>query len=181
MDLASLDDNEVVRLTVERDKNHFAEIVGRYERPIFAYLLRLLSFNRQDAEDVTAETFLKAFVNLRGFNRRLKFSSWLYRIAHNEAVNLIKKKSKTYNIDVTEVEIPTNIDFDKPNREDLEKILSRLSFDDRNLLTLFYLEELSIREIAEIYKLTEGNIKVKLNRARGRAKDLAQPQYAYAK
>lgn len=182
MEIEKLEDCEIVRLVIVENKNHFAEIVRRYERRIFSYLLRLLSFNKQDAEDVTSETFLKVFVNLQGFNQKLKFSSWIYRIAHNEAVNLIKKKSKTYNMDITEIDIPTNIDFDKPNRQDLENILSRLSFEDRNLLTLFYLEEKSIREIAEIFKLTENNIGVKLNRARNKAKTIANPNYyVYAK
>ncbi len=171
--LDDLKDEEVVSLILERDKELFGEVVGRYQNRIFAYCLRLLNFNRQDAEDVTGETFLKVFINLAGFNPSLKFSSWIYRIAHNEAVNLIKKKSKFYTVQMEKLEtIPEEIDFEKPRKDDLEKILNRLNLDDKNLLTLFYLEERSLKEISEILKITENNVAVKLNRARNKAKKL---------
>lgn len=169
-----LEDVELVKLTLSKDTNYYEQLVLRYQEKILRYLLRVLNYNHQDAEDVTSETFMKAYINLASFNQQMKFSSWLYRIAHNEAVNLIKKKSKSFSVDLDNFQyLPEEIDFEKPRKDDLEKILANLKIDDKNILTLFYLEEKSLREISDILKITENNVAVKLKRARDKAKKIA--------
>lgn len=168
-------DTELVKLCLDKDKEYFREIVERYQAPIQRYAMRLLNFHQEDAEDVLSQTFLKAYTNLAGYNPKLKFSSWLYRIAHNEAVNLIRKKSKASITDLEKAShLGEKIDFDKPSKEDLEKILGGLKVDHRNILTLFYLEERTIKEISETLKISEGSVKVRLNRARNSAKKLVK-------
>jgi RNA polymerase sigma-70 factor (ECF subfamily) len=170
---AELEDVKLVRLTLSEDTDYYEKLVVRYQEKILRYLLRLLNYNHQDAEDVTSETFMKAYINLASFNQQMKFSSWLYRIAHNEAVNLIKKKSKSFSVDLDNFQhLSEEIDFEKPRKDDLEKILAKLKIDDRNILTLFYLEERSLREISDILKITENNVAVKLKRARDKAKKI---------
>lgn len=169
-------DQEIIARTLSRDKDSFAIIVNRYQRPILIYLLRLLNYNQSDAEDVLAETFLKVYLNLGGYNPTLKFSSWLYRIAHNEAVNLIRKKSKYFIVDINTLGLSQDFNFEKSQTLDLEKILTALPADDRNVLVLFYLEDMSHREIAEILKTSENNVAVKLNRARKKAKKILSQQ-----
>jgi RNA polymerase sigma-70 factor, ECF subfamily len=169
-------DQEIIKSILDGDQSAFAELIQRYQRQILVYCLRLLNFHHEDAEDVVSDTFLKVYVNLAGYNPSLKFSSWLYRIAHNEAVNLIAKKSK-YRLNPIESEennLSVTIDFEKPNTADIELILSKLAVDDRNVLTLFYLEEKSLKEIGEIMKISDNNVAVKLNRARTRAKKFVQ-------
>ncbi len=169
-------DHDIVKNILGGDKTAFSELLEIYQRQILAYCARLLSFHQEDAQDATSETFLKVYINLASYNLNLKFSSWIYRIAHNESVNIIAKKSKIYikplddQLDI----LFTEIDFDKPRKEDIEKILSQLSVDDRNLLILFYLEEKSLREIGEILKISDNNVAVKLNRARTKAKKLVK-------
>lgn len=164
-------DQELVESILNENKDQFQELLNRYQRMIFAYLLRLLNFHREDAEDVLSNTFLKVYINLASYNPKMKFSSWLYRIAHNEAVNYIRKKSKHFTTDIEKVELGVEIDFDKPNKSDIEKVLSRLKEEERNILILFYIEERSIREIGDILKISDGNVKVRLNRARNKAKE----------
>jgi RNA polymerase sigma-70 factor, ECF subfamily len=168
----TLTDSEIVHLTLTEDKNYFGLLVEKYQRQIRAYTARLLNFNQHDSEDAASNAFMKAFINLGSYNPKLKFSSWLYRIAHNEDINCIKKNSKHYSFNPQEsnyLEI-TNFDFDKPKREDLEKILAKLSQTDRNLLILFYFEDKSINEIAEILKTSTGSVKARLSQARQKAK-----------
>jgi RNA polymerase sigma-70 factor, ECF subfamily len=173
-DYSSIPDIQIIKEIIDGNKDLFAEILRRYESPILRYTNRLLSFNQQDAEDVTAESFVKAYLNLAGYNPNLQFSSWLYRIAHNEAVNLIKKKSKYSITDIDNLqikaEITENLLFEK--KEIIENILNKVNIEDRNILILFYLEERTIAEISETLKISPNNVAVKLNRARNRARNL---------
>ena len=86
----ALPDEELVELIIKDDQELFGERVTRYQDKLERYILRLGS-SKEQSQDVVQDTFIKAFKNLRGFNQSLKFSSWIYRIAHNEAINLFKK------------------------------------------------------------------------------------------
>ena len=169
-------DQELVDLVLNKDKENYAKIIEKYERQIMAYILRLLNFHREDASDACSNTFIKAYVNLNGYNPKLKFSSWLYRIAHNEAVNLIKKNSRSSTIDITDKEnsFSCELDFEQFNKDALEKVLTGLKLKDKDILTLFYLQERTIKELSEILKCSEGSVKTRLNRARNRAKIFAK-------
>ncbi len=169
-----MSDQEVITKVLAGDKASFEVIILTYQKPILFYLMRLLNFNQHDAEDALSETFLKVYVNLASYNPSLKFSSWLYRIAHNEGVNIIRQKSKTYSVDIDLLDIPANIDFNKPSKTDLEKILNKLKEEDKNILILYYLEDKSLKEISEILKISENNATVRLKRARDKAKNLTK-------
>ena len=82
-------DEELAILSL-KDKENFSQIVNRYASKIQRYIARVTG-NWQESEDINQEVFFKAYVNIASFNPKLKFSSWLYRIAHNESVNYIKK------------------------------------------------------------------------------------------
>jgi RNA polymerase sigma-70 factor, ECF subfamily len=169
-------DQLIIQKVLEGDKESFGQLIEKYETQILAYCARLLNFNQENAKDVAANTFMKVYINLASYNPKLQFSSWLYRIAHNEAVNFIKQNSKHFSIDWEQNEHIgiTNLDFDKPNKMDLEKILSKLKPKEKNLLVLFYLEEKSIKEIAEILKTSESSVKSMLSYARNKAKSLVK-------
>lgn len=168
----STSDEDLVEMVLANNQNAFEELVNRWEKPILRYTSRLLNFHPQDAEDVTSEVFFKAYKNLASFKRNLKFSSWLYRIAHNTAVNLIRDKSKLFYVDIeTFWTVPAKFKDDvKLTHGELEQVLEKLNPTDRNLLILFHLEEKSLREISDILKLTENTVAVKLKRARIRAR-----------
>jgi len=172
-DFQDKSDEELVELTLKESQSMaFDEIVNRWEQPILRYCLRLLNYNQTDAEDATSEAFLKAYKNLASYKKEFKFSSWLYRIAHNSAVNMMRDNSKFFSIDLQDfwhIPAPKKAD-EKLTTQELEQVLSRLKEGDRNLLILFHLEEKSLKEISDILKLSENTIAVKLKRARERAR-----------
>jgi len=88
----NLSDNELVKIICQKDVARYDEIIDRYQGKLFAYLYRLMG-SKEDADDVLQDVFLKAYENLKSYDPKRKFSSWIYRISHNEAVNYIRRKS----------------------------------------------------------------------------------------
>jgi RNA polymerase sigma-70 factor, ECF subfamily len=181
----NLPDKEVVKSVISGKEEDFEILVNRYYRQILVYLCRMLNFNQGDAEDVLQQTFANAYSNIVTYNPALSFSSWLYRIAHNLAVDLIRKKSKFYIIDTndqaTQNQIHNNETImqvaqdqveNKITKDRLESVLKNLDIDNRNLLTMFYLQGLSINEISDILKVTTNTVGVKLTRARDKARNI---------
>lgn len=176
MDFATLQDQELIKITLKGDQKAFEEIVLRYQKPIFRYCFRLLNNNTLDAEDVTSEALFKAYRYLESYKPEHKFSSWLYRIAHNQAVSLIKKKSGIFFVDVQEFwnfEAKTKTEPLLSSQE-LDLVLESLKLSDKSVLVLFYLEEKSLAEIGEILKLNTNTVAQKLSRARKRARQIFQ-------
>jgi RNA polymerase sigma factor (sigma-70 family) len=183
----SVPDKQVVKSIISGKEEDFEILVNRYYRQILAYLCRLLNFNQGDAEDVLQQTFANAYANIVTYNSALSFSSWLYRIAHNLAVDLIRKKSKFYIVDTNDEATQNQIHGNdtimqdaqdqaesKITKERLESVLRNLDLDTRNLLTMFYLQGLSISEISDILKVTANSVGVKLTRARDKARQVIQ-------
>jgi RNA polymerase sigma-70 factor, ECF subfamily len=186
-DTSPMTDKEVVQSIIDSKREDFEILVNRYYKQITAYLGRLLNFNEGDVQDVLQETFINAFVNLVTYNPSLSFSSWLYRIAHNLAIDLIRKKSKYYIIDTNDQAVQNQIhhnqtiiqksDQDHENiisNERLTSILQRLDLDSRTTLTLFYLQGLSLNEIADIFKTSSNTIAARLKRAKEKAKKIIE-------
>ena len=163
----------VIKSIVDGNVNDFEVLLNQYSRPIEIYLLRMLNFNQADCDDALAQTWLKVYQNLNSFNPQMQFSSWLYRIAHNEACNLIRTNAKFWTTDMELLNKPQLIDWDKTSNQaqiqSLETILSQLSMQDRNLLTLFYLDQIPAKEIAIILKTTPNNVNIKVKRAKDKA------------
>lgn len=192
--LQNEEDLEIVRLILAGNTNLFEKILDNYQQQILIYCTRLLNWHTEDGKDATSSTFVKAYINLASFNPKLQFSSWLYRIAHNEAINKIKQNSKhfTLPLDKFTEKSGENDNFSKilPNQDefsisrfifeqndkqvDLDNVLSQLKTDEKNILVLFYVQELSLEQIGEILKITTNNAKVRLFRVRDKAKKLAE-------
>jgi RNA polymerase sigma-70 factor, ECF subfamily len=186
-EINQISDKVIIANVIDGKKEDFEILVNRYYRQILTYLNRLLNFNQGDAEDVLQETFMNAYINLVSYNPSLSFSSWLYRISHNLAIDLIRKKSKSYNIDTndktTQNQIHSSETFIKLadekvetsiNTQRLESILSRLDLETRNLLTMFYLQGLSLNEISDIFKTSSNTIAARLKRGREKAQKIIQ-------
>jgi RNA polymerase sigma-70 factor, ECF subfamily len=171
--MTNLTDQELVKLSLNGDLLAFEEIVNRYQQPLLRYTFRLLNNNWQDSEDAVSETFLKIYKYLNSYNDNWKFSSWLYRIAHNQAVNIIKSKSGLFFIDLDNFRF-TSQSKEESNlqKEELENVLQKLKIEDRNLLILFYIEEMSLNQIGEILQLNPNTVAKKLSRARAKAKKI---------
>jgi RNA polymerase sigma-70 factor, ECF subfamily len=173
------EDSDLVLLTLQGDQTAFEQLVKRYEQPIYRYCKKLLSNNHHDSEEVTSEVFYKAYKNLVQFDPNRQFSSWLYRIAHNTAVNTIRSKSKWFSVDIGNFLWVPASKKDEPllTSDELNLILDKLNIHDKNLLVLFYLEEKSLKEIADILKLTTNTVAQKLSRARKKARTIINQLY----
>tara|TARA_R110000796_G_scaffold118864_1_gene232813 strand:- start:186163 stop:186753 length:591 start_codon:yes stop_codon:yes gene_type:complete len=155
----------------------FNVLVDEHKAMAFTLALRLLK-SREDAEEVTQDSFLKAYKNIGQFNEEAKFSTWLYTIVYNTALtSLRKKKLKTTEIDDLSSENLLQLSepdsewrrLQKEERSGYIKMgLTQLSNDDQVAITLFYLNENSLQEICEITNWELSNVKVRLHRARKR-------------
>lgn len=172
--MALNNDDYYINKTLEGDTNFFGTLVEKYQNMVFALAIKMLK-NTEESEEVSQDTFIKAYKSLKKFNGESKFSTWLYKIAYNTCLDRIKKNSKFSNsieidnIPSKEIQLTDTI-FEgierKERSEIVQKCMNQLPEDERVILHLFYFDELSLKEIVEIVSLTEGNVKVKLFRAR---------------
>ncbi len=151
-------------------------IIDRYKDMVYTLAYRITG-NHEDAEELAQDVFIKAYKSLGDFKGRSKFSTWLYSITYNASVSKIRKKHPDYvsmdNYDNTYTEIADKgyeeqYDFDKVPVNVLKKVLDELDTVDKSLLTLYYQEDKSVRELSKITGLTESNVKVRLFRNRKR-------------
>ena len=162
------------------DKTEFARLVDLFSGPIFRLGLRILG-NEQDAEDVLQETFIKALKALPGFEARSKVSTWLFRIATNEALMMLRKHKQMVDIvpefedegeDAGPLEIidwcclPEEELLSGEARVFMEKAVMKLSTALRVVFLLRDVEGLSVKETAEVLGVSESAVKVRLMRAR---------------
>jgi RNA polymerase sigma factor (sigma-70 family) len=172
--MAINDDDYYIKKTLEGDSNSFSVLVERYQNMVFALALKMLK-HREESEEVSQDTFIKVYKSLSKFNGESKFSTWIYRIAYNTCLDRIKKNSKyNNNVEINEItsnEIShTESIFDSLENKErsiiVKQCMDKLPEDERIIIHLFYFEELNLKEIVEIVSMTEGNMKVKLFRAR---------------
>jgi RNA polymerase sigma-70 factor (ECF subfamily) len=172
--MRQLEDSDLVSKTLQGDMNAFGELVDRYKHMVFTLACRILR-NREDAEEVAQDTFVKAFKSLNSFLGDAKFSTWLYKIAYYHSLDQLKKQKRALDTVSMESKIPTDLhvlnevlaELEQQDRSQLVKAaIDKLTEEDAAIITLFYFEDLSIREISEIVLLSPQNIKVRLFRGR---------------
>jgi RNA polymerase sigma factor (sigma-70 family) len=151
----------------------YSRLVDRYKDMVYTLCIRMLG-NEADAEEAAQDAFVKAFRALDDFHGKSKFSTWLYRIAYNQCISVIRRKVKVIdlvdNIPDTGAEDTSLDGLDTLSREERSKYLQMavdsLPETDAVVITLFYYEELSLEEIAGITGLSGNNIRIKLHRSR---------------
>lgn len=171
------------------DEDAFYLLMKRYEPVLLRYIHRMTQINREEAEDLLQDIFIKVYRNLNGFDINLKFSTWVYRIAHNEIISQYRKTRRdrlTFELDDERDETSSlvnflsgtlNLEAEYLNREkstEVAKALSELAPKYREILVLRYFEELSYEEISDILRKPPGSVATLLNRARERFKKIAQ-------
>jgi RNA polymerase sigma-70 factor (ECF subfamily) len=167
-------DEYIINQIIAGDTKAFAILVDRYKDLVFTLAIRMLK-NREEAEEVSQDTFIKTFKSLQKFKGDSKFSTWIYRVAYNTCLDsIIKNKHKFNEVGIdefTENQIKT-IDNALDSLERLEQnqtikeCLQLLPSEDGILLTLYYYEDLSMEESSKIVELEANTVKVKLFRAR---------------
>jgi RNA polymerase sigma factor (sigma-70 family) len=152
----------------------YAQIVDRYKGYTFTIANKIL-LNRSEAEEAAQDAFVKAFHHLAGFNRQSRFSTWLYRITFNTAISYKRKHRRPLEsienagIAIREQAHENLETADK--KKYLEQGLRKLTEADRTALTLFYWQEFSLEEMAEIMSMQANTLKVRLHRARQKLAD----------
>jgi RNA polymerase sigma-70 factor (ECF subfamily) len=168
------EDNFYIDRVLGGDVAAYASLVSKHKNLVFSIALKILN-NREDAEEVAQDCFVKAFQSLKSFEKKSKFSTWLYRIVYNAAISKTrKKKLEVVPMDDYVIQNFTGDDdtsgVDGMNEEEqkilIDKALERLPADDSLLITLFYKADHSIEEISYITGLSVSNVKVKLHRIR---------------
>jgi RNA polymerase sigma factor (sigma-70 family) len=167
-------DNLYLQKILAGDISKFSYFIDKYKDMAFSIAFRIVS-NREDAEEIVQDSFLKAFKALNKFRHDSKFSTWFYRIVVNNSLSKIKRDRKeSCDIDLDKVSdvIIEHVEvvYKSLTHADQQKFiniaLNELSVEDRLLLTLYYLNENSIEEITEITDISQENLKMKIHRAR---------------
>lgn len=140
---------------------------------------RYLLSNEEDARDAVQEGFIAAYKYLNGFNTSLKFSSWLYRIVHNQAMNVLRKRKNTISTDEVPEIIAAKINHEETQekrelKRQLDTNLAKLPTKYRVVLTLYYIEEKSYQEMSDILRLPINTIATHLSRAKAQLKKIYQ-------
>jgi len=177
LDVKKLSDEELVKKIQSSDQELYAIIIERYQNKLLRYANSLIK-DEDKAIDAVQESFIKAFINLRSFDGDKKFSSWIYRIVHNEIINLVKKYQK-------EILLPEN--FDQASEEDIQKefeqketsevverCLREMPIIYSEPLALYYIDEKSYEEIGDILRLPMGTVATRISRAKKLMKNLCQ-------
>lgn len=173
-------DYMLVQKAQKGDQHAYAELLGRYWDSVFFMLLKMVH-NKDDAEDLTIEAFGKAFKNLGGYEPDFAFSTWLFKIANNNAIDYLRRQTnKTISIDNqgrdAEEDNPMQLQSDTPDPEEeliqkqkselLQAVVGQLKPRYSRLVHLRYFEEYSYEEIAETLGLPLGTVKAQLFRAK---------------
>lgn len=168
------EDHYYIKKILDGDIQSFGVLVDRYKPMVFTLALRIMK-NREDAEEIAQDTFLKAYKALVSFQGNSKFSTWIYKIAYNTSLDCLKKKKQR--ADTDSIDVTTLYDLksmggilEEMDRNDrkliIRKAIDQLSSEDSAIIMLYYFEELSVKEIAPIVGLSPQVLKVRLFRSR---------------
>ncbi len=172
-------DESIIARVVAGETDSYRHIMARYEMKLRRYVVVLIH-NPTMAEDIVQETFIKAYRSLKGFNPKYKFSSWIYRIAHNEAMNAIKaQRHMVYNDIET---LPDELDVRSiealVDRRILEgnvwECLGALDAKYREVVQLVYCEHMKYEEVADILHIPASTVGVWLSRAKKRLRGICE-------
>ncbi len=170
------DNNEeqLIAGALKGNEDAYRRLLNSYKGRVFSYVYRIVK-NYHDAEDITFDTFIRGFKSLKSFDRTRSFSTWLYTIAHNLAIDFLRKKKSEY--DYLDECYPASTDIvkeynDKQKLDKIDQALYQLAPIDREIVILFHKEEKSYEEISEIINIPITTIKTRLHRTRLKLREL---------
>ena len=184
-------DEELVKVYLDGDKENFDEIVNRYLKMIYNFIYRFVG-NEKLAEDITQETFIKVWKNLKKFDTTKSFKTWVYSIAKNTAIDYLRKR-KDIPISMFDNESGKNIIEDTltdeelkadeiyimaENKKQVESVLTKLSAIQKEVVILKYVNELSLSEVSEALNIPRETIKSHHRRALIKMKKLLEEKHA---
>jgi len=184
----NLTDEELVQLSIENKENYYY-LIKRYEVKLMHYIHRLTNITQQESEDILQDIFIKVYCNLNGFNQKMKFSSWIYRITRNVTINYYHKNK--YRLPKFSLTLNSNDVYNlsqsidgandpgyglivQEKADKIKELLSKLPNKYREVLVLRYLEGKSYEEISDILRKPPGTVATLINRAKSKLNKLAK-------
>lgn len=168
------DEKDLIEQIINGNTKAFSVLVNRYKDLVFSLALRMLN-NREEAEEIAQDVFIKVYKSLHKFKGDSKLSTWIYKIVYNSCLDRLKQYKKQYALvpidEFTEGQIKTfdnalDAMIEDDRKQTIQDSINKLPSDEAFLLTLYYYEEQSLEEISKIVGLTPNNVKVKLFRSR---------------
>lgn len=177
-EIKKADDSALVNMVLQKNSSAYRELERRYQKKLFTYLYHMVG-NKEETEDILQNVFVKVYNNIASFDTRRKFSSWIYRIAHNEAVNFLKKRNKKRFVSWEDIvaskdkletssgeETPVEKWIKKETREEVQAALDKLPRKYREVLVLRYFLDKSYGDIGEILKKPVNTVGTLISRAK---------------
>ncbi|MBK9043609.1 MAG: RNA polymerase sigma factor [Saprospiraceae bacterium] len=174
--MALKDDQDLIQNILSGQLPAFEQLVEKYQNMVFTLAFRVLQ-NHEDAEEVAQDVFVKVFNSLKNFQQKSNFKTWLYRIVYNESINRLRSRKKRVPlVDLNEKTTlhlfdPGSINDSSDEIKFIQKAIQNLPETERIILSLYYYEDMPVKEIAKITELTETNVKTRLFRSRQKLYD----------
>ena len=182
--MAFINDQHYINQIIEGNTNAFSVLVNQYKDLVFTLTYKMLK-NKEEAEEVSQDTFIKIFNSLNKFKGESKFSTWIYKITYNTCLDKLKKNKKDNNVvyieDFKEHQVNAiqniieSID-EKERNQKIQECLQLLPSEEAFLLTLYYFDDQSIEEIAKVIDCNANNVKIKLYRTRKKLASILKEQ-----
>lgn len=180
-DILEKSDPELVQLSL-KNSEFYGFLVQKYQDKLKRYILRIAGGAYNDADDILQDVFIKVYKNLNDYDPKLKFSSWIYRITHNETISFLRKinrKPTTYNFEIDAVKVKTieedlTLDQEIDNqklKENLLKIINNLDKKYQDVVLLRYTEDKDYQEISDILKKPQGTVATLLRQAKSQLRN----------
>ena len=177
--------DEILAQHVLSNEHAFGELIDRYQAKLLRYIKRIAGVSDADAEDICQDVFIKVYRNIRGFDPSLSFSSWIYRIAHNETRSYYrkhKKREQTYSLDAESYDhLAGDLETDgltitREREGMLEQALAQMKEAYREVLVLHFLEQKSYAEISDILRKPTGSVGTLIHRAKKQLRVLLEKE-----
>ncbi len=159
------EDIKLVEQVLKGNMDSFNILVNKYEFPVLKFIYNMIK-DKEAAEDITQEVFINVYNKLYTYNRKYKFSSWLFQIARNKCIDFMRKYKRVYEANIEDVKDIKSIEISPENsaeyletKTQIEGFISKLESIDREILVLRYSQEITFYEIATILNLNEATVK----------------------
>ena len=172
-----MSDSELVEVVCSGSKDSFAEIISRYQNKLLRYATYIVG-DEDNGADIVQDSFIKTYINLNSFDKNKKFSSWIYRIVHNEAINFLNKNKRQRPMN-PEIEYDSGVNLEETYIKNeiishAHNCLEEMPMLYKIPLSLFYLGEKSYEEISDILRIPVATVGTRISRAKVIMKKICQ-------
>ncbi len=180
MESSSKEHINAVRAVLAGQKERFSEIIDDHKNLVYSILLRMTD-DHEEANDLAQEVFVKVYAQLKQFKGKSKLSTWIYKIAYFHGLSHLRKKKRWvgeeyYSDETSEDDVESDIALGEMKGH-ISECIDQLKPLERTAITLFYLDELSVKDVSEIMNISESYVKVTVHRAKNNLKGLIKKEY----